>query len=164
MTAVSRLMILMLMPVMAWQALPHLACRCSNGEVHLLCPKMTSRATSAKSTDSRCTSQGEPRKSCCNEKSSSNCCCSTKAETANAGEPATSCSSRNCHCTPVYLDASNVTKTRIDCQTVVGQFEFVLTTTPVAHRLVLAPTQPRAIDSGQPLAANRIVLFERFLI
>lgn len=96
------LTILILLPVTVAIGTPLVGCRCSNGEVHLSCPKLRaeqSQKTAAAKTG--CGTQSRPSlKSCCSGKKNTSCCGSKSGKSSNEGQ---SRCAAVCHCTPVVL-------------------------------------------------------------
>ena len=87
-------MVLALVPLTLWGGSPHLACRCSTGEIRLFCPRLTLQTSERDSK--ACAAIDSGRKSCCGYAS----CCGSKS-----GQEKLECCARGCKCTPVLLQA-----------------------------------------------------------
>lgn len=109
MNRLRRVLILFLVPLMAWNASPHLVCRCSTGEIRYFCPELFQGG--CKSTaQSGCCFASAKQKSCCRSSSSS----SGSRVASHSKEPkaAPSIRSKTCECTPVVLNSAETTQVK----------------------------------------------------
>lgn len=160
MSILQRLLILAIVPLAAWNGMPHVACRCSNGEIRLFCSQMNQQAKPRKAGATECISNSSERKSCCH--GGEGTCCSVPP--ADSSERKTECCAAGCQCTPICIqtDTSTLHK-KIDLPDVI---DFNLAVTPSIE--VQLPRLPRVncdsmgIDDRVP--DDLIVLCERWLI
>lgn len=171
MILLRQLMILALVPVTAWSGMPHVACRCSNGEVHLFCPRLNEAQAATEPTAAR--QKLADSSSCCkspkNASSKSGCgsteggtCCGSQSSGSN--DQGAGCCAAGCHCTAVYI--SFETGPTLKKVSVPELTQFVLAAAPVS--VIRLPRVTR-VDLGSAETAPRvpddlIVLYERWLI
>ena len=94
MAVLRQLMILALVPLTAWSGMPHVACRCSNGEVRFFCTRMNQQAQ-----QNSATCGGTERKSCCGGNGRTWC----GSAASVTGQQGTECCAADCRCTPIYF-------------------------------------------------------------
>ncbi|MDB5347357.1 MAG: hypothetical protein JWP89_5734 [Schlesneria sp.] len=99
MTFLKQLLILAFVPLTAWSGMPHLACRCSNGEVRLFCPRMNLQTNKQSSCGS--VADRSEQKSCCGRNNGA--CCSSSSSGKGSSSQRPECCVTGCRCTPVYL-------------------------------------------------------------
>ncbi len=157
MNLVRLLTVLILLPVTALSAVPHVACRCSNGEVHLSCPRMAQPQPASDAKSCCNTLQTTGRKSCCG----SNQCGGSSNRKLPA--PHSSCSAAGCHCTPVYLTADVGPKLTKVCVPDLVQLELADLSATAAIVMHVAHKDLSRIDFT-PEPVDLILLYERFLI
>jgi hypothetical protein len=160
-----QLMILSLMPLTALSGMPDVACRCSNGEIRLHCPKLNQPKSVVNHLSDGCASKSGDRKSCCGGGGASRSCCQSAKRAANKSDnQSPSCCAETCHCTPVIVEGNSGAKLNAENVPVLSDVEFL----PVLVSVVRLPRLTRvdlvAIDSGPDQPDDLIVLFERFLI
>lgn len=161
-----QIMIVALMPVMAWSGAPHVACQCSTGEVRLFCPRLHSPAL-----DFRCNHSNNSSASCCSQAAASSCdetseteCCCCRAKAAQT-TPQSSCCSQSCRCTPIVLPASNATAPKSESVSSVCRADFAAQTVSCMHLPRVVNVRVNSHDTGPPpLPVDIIVLFARFVI
>jgi len=152
MNLIRLLLVLSLMPVMAFGGMPQVACRCSNGALLLHCCKLVQ--------SKRATANGP---SCCESRqNAAPKCCSRASE--KTGTKQVICCDSGCTCTPVWITA--------DVGPVLGKVrapepaQFDLSVVSIAPRedsrqaLVISKT----IDTGPLVAIDFVLAYERFLI
>lgn len=155
-----QLMILALVPLTAWSGTPHVACRCSTGEVRLFCPKMYQSAASITSQAS-CGSADSQQTSCCGMRVANGCCGSGKR---SHHQKQSSCCADTCRCTPVILAADDSLKPKIDILPDLQQFELL----PIIVCTLSQPQTTRVdlsgIDTVTRVPDDLIVLTGHWLI
>ncbi len=160
MTFLRPLMILALVPLMAWSGMPHVACRCSTGEVRLFCPKMYQSASPSKSQAS-CGSADSQQASCCGASVASGCRGSGK-KSQNQKQP--SCCADTCHCTPVILAADTGLKPKIEILPDLQQIELLPITVCTLSQPHAAHVDLSGIDPIPLVPDDLVVLTGRWLI
>ncbi len=101
MTFFRRVMIPAMVLLTAWSGTPHMACRCSSGEVRLFCARMNQQARQRDSATCDSTSGCGERKSCCG--GSGGACCGSPA--TGSSQQGSECCATGCSCTPIYFPA-----------------------------------------------------------
>ena len=157
-----QLMILALMPLAVWNGMPHVACRCSNGEVRLYCPKLNQSPTVSDSPVCGNSSHIAVYQSCCGTAQGTKCCGSQGRETSHQG---TECRAAGCRCTAIYLQSDVGPVLKVLSVSEWTQFASAVVPMSVVH----FPRETRrvhlsSIDSGPRVPDDLIVLFERWLI
>jgi hypothetical protein len=84
-------------PLTAWSGMPHLACRCSNGEIRFFCMRLSLPSGERNSAACGTAANSSTRKSCCGRVAGA--CCSSSTASSQGSE----CCATGCRCTPVYL-------------------------------------------------------------
>lgn len=159
MALLRQFLILALVPITAWAGMPHLACRCSNGEVRLFCSRMGQQ--SKDHARGACSSSSSPeRKSCCRGNAAACCGSSTGAVNRQGSE----CCVSGCRCTPVYLegDASTTLKKVVLPEVVQWDLPQVSITQIQRPRIVRVDLGTLKFEPRVP--DDLIVLCERWLI
>ena len=154
-----QLLILAMVPLTLWSGMPHQACRCSNGEIHLFCPRLNPSQAAAEPagcvSPSCCTSsKGEGRKSCCGD-----------SQNSHGSQDGAKCCAAGCKCTAVYLapEGSSVAK-NVDVPKLT-QFGLVAISASAIRLPRFAPADLSVrIDTGPRVPDDLIVLYERWLI
>ena len=165
MNLLRKLMILTLMPLTAWSGIGQVACRCSNGEIRLHCPRMNQPKSAAAPSSNVCASEGGGCKSCCGQDSSTHSCChSAKQATTKSKDQTPACCAETCHCTPVLLPGNGGAPPKTVSVPVLSHVEFLPSTVSVIRLPRIAQVDLIAIDTGPREPKDLIVLFERFLI
>src|SRR4051794_29837448 len=101
MSLIRLLTVLTLLPVTATSGLPHVACRCSNGDVHLFCPRLGQPAQKTLDVISHAyPTKKAVHKSCCGGMKAAKCPDSSSRGLLSENE---SLSTPGCRCAPVYL-------------------------------------------------------------
>ena len=156
----QQIMMVALISMNAWNSVPHLACRCSDGKILLNCPRLNqsllAKASNVATRWSATCKSGKP------------CCCvggksSSRFEKKRMNQR-TSCSIDDCRCTPIYL--------QVDCVTCVKKFSFsndLTTDFQSVHNSIVHDAQRPAIeviniDSSQREPDDLILLCERWLV
>jgi len=121
MTFLRQLMILALVPLTAWSGSPHVACRCSTGEIRLFCSRM-SQAASPSNSNGGSSSADSQQTSCCGARVANGCCGSGKK---SQKQQPSSCCADTCHCTPVILAADTGLKPNIEILPDLQQIELL---------------------------------------
>lgn len=149
----QRVMVLALVPLTLWGGTPHLACRCSNGEIRLFCPRLTLQTNQRDSK--ACSTAQTGCKSCCGHAT----CCGSNSE---PDQP--ECCASGCRCTPVLVqtDAGPALKKVVLPELI----QLDLATMPVVEiRLPRVKQMDLSIlDVDQRVPDDLIVLCERWLI
>lgn len=156
MTVLRQLMILALVPVTAWSGTPHVACRCSSGEVRLFCPKLYDSASRSMSHAGCCSTAGQI--SCC----VTGGCCESGKKSPHQTEP--SCCADTCHCTPVILAADASTKPKVENLPDIQQVEFLPITVCVICQPLVTRVDLSGIDPIPLVPDDLVVLTGRWLI
>lgn len=154
MTFFQRVMILALVPLTIWSGSPHLACRCSNGEIRLFCPRLTLQTSQR---DSKCSlaSDASEYKLCCGGVA---CCGSTSNQ-----EKAECCAS-GCRCTPILVQVhAGPTLKKVVVPELI-QFELATTRVMEIRLPRVARVDLSILDVDQRVPDDLIVLCERWLI
>lgn len=150
----QRVMILALVPLTIWSGSPHLACRCSTGEVRLFCSRLTLQ-TSQRNSNPCLAPDASEHRSCCGGAA---CCGST------SNHEKSECCASGCRCTPVLVqaDAGPTLKKVV----VPELIQLDLATMPVMEiRLPRVTRMDLSIlDVDQRVPDDLIVLCERWLI
>lgn len=144
-----KLAVITLALLTAWNAAPHLACRCSNGDIKYFCPKLG---------QSVCEATAPAPKSCCGGSSQSSCgCCASKT----SSEKPVECCSAGCHCTPVVV--SSATAPIVKKVQAVAPTQLVAVVTVVWMPAFTRPVQ--TFQQVDPLVPDDIIVrCERWLI
>ena len=158
-----QLMILTLMPLTVWAGISHPACRCSNGEIRLHCPRLNQQTSSATPSHQVASTKSGKCSSCCG-KAANNCRQSSKTKPHKPADSPESCCAETCHCTPVLLEGNTAVSLKKASVVILAQLEFL----PISVSIVRLPRETRqelvAVDTGPGKPDNLILLFERFLI
>lgn len=157
MTFLRPLMVFALVPMTAWIGMPQVACRCSTGEVRLLCPKMYQSAGSSKS-QANCGSAEGREASCCG---ASDCRGSGK-KSQNQEQP--SCCADTCRCTPVILAAEAGLKPKIEILPDLQQIELLPITVCTLSQPHAAQVDLSGIDPIPLVPDDLILLTGHWLI
>ncbi|MDB5347414.1 MAG: hypothetical protein JWP89_5791 [Schlesneria sp.] len=99
MALLRQFLILALVPITAWGGMPHLACRCSSGEVRVFCSRMGQQSKDRVQVACSSDSSSRERKPCC--RGNGALCCTSS--TSSSGLQGSECCASGCRCTPVYL-------------------------------------------------------------
>lgn len=155
------LLVLALMPVTAYSGLPHIACRCSNGDLHLYCPKLTRATQSCRSQSSSANSAQKATRSCCHCASQETLACD-KADEPQGCEA--TCCQGSCQCTAVALadDAGPVPVKVLVPEVVQAVLEFV----PFLNIQELNDSCRASLvaDIEPHSAVDIVIVYERILI
>ena len=160
MNFLRRIMIFALMPMTVWGGMTHVACRCSNGEVRLNCPRLNQKLSAKTASSACCQSTSGERKPCCCGGGGK----SGRYVAKSHGHQPTSCCAEICHCTPVYLQANSTPslkkvsvadQIRIDLESVLVS---------VVRHSRSTPVDATSVDASQRVPDDLIVLWERWLI
>ena len=162
-----QLLILAMVPLTMWSGMPHQACRCSNGEIRLFCPRLNQSQAAAdqpKSDSTLCcaSSKVESWKSCCGGSQGAACCGSHDSEGSQKGAQ---CCAAGCKCTAIYIapDGSSVAKNVSVPE--LAQIALLAIPVPAICLPRFAPVDLSVqIDTGPRVPDDLIVLFERWLI
>jgi hypothetical protein len=166
MSAVSnhfrQLLVIALVPLMALSAIPHVACRCSNGEIRYSCPQLEqSRRAPVTRSNRNDVATVSTKKSCCQRSKNATCCAPQgKGKTS----PEAACCASGCHCTPVYLAAEiGPTLKKVDAQELVT-VDWMAFSEP-AVLPVDSPFVDRVqVDISPHVPIDIIVVFGRILV
>ena len=170
MILLRQLMILALVPITAWSGMPHVACRCSNGEVKLFCSRLNEgqsvhQPTAAGQTpaDSSycCLSKQADHKSCCARASGGSCCGSRGIDSNHQGA---SCCAAGCHCTAVYVPSETGPTLKKVSMPELTEFMLAAVPVPVIHLPRVVRVDLGSTETGPRVPDDLIVLFERWLI
>ena len=140
--------------------LPHVGCRCANGNLFLSCPYAGRGTSTAGGIPSCCSQSKAGAAACCSGSSPRKCCCKGHHKRSQPSEP-TQLAAGHCTAFVYYVDAGNVSK---PVRTTV-----VLEFTPVVLLEPYAPPPVRIVASvGEGLPPPRpcdvILLNHRWLI
>lgn len=157
------LTILILLPVTVLSGMPYVGCRCSNGEVHLSCPKLRAKQSQKASDSTVCcvTQTPSTENSCCAGNQSTSCCKSKGKTVPGEGE---SCCADGCRCTPVLITAEvgpKLAKVSVPDLVHNGLANLSAVT---GILVIVSRVDGRCIESKPDLPIDLIVLFERFLV
>ena len=162
-----QLLILAMVPLTMWSGMPHQACRCSNGEIHLFCPRLNQSQAAAdqpkSDSTSCCTSpKVEGRKSCCGGSQGVTCCGSHAGDGRQNG---VQCCAAECNCTAVYVSPENSSVAKNVSVSELTQFGLVAIPVSAIRlpRFALADLSVQ-IDTRPRVPDDLFVLFERWLI
>lgn len=164
MSFLQRMLIFTLMPIMAWSVMPHVVCRCSTGEIRLICPRLHAEILNCLRLDLKTT-----RGDCCLAASISEgdvshavcCCCCAKTDRATEQS---SYSTAECSCSPVIVPGAGATSPVPSEESIPPSWSIELepiAVIPVPRSLSDASGR---IDTGPPASCDLVLLFERFLI
>lgn len=154
------LTILILLPVTVVSGMPLVGCRCSNGEVHLSCPKLRAEQQKSATNTALCgTLKPAAQQSCCGDEPG--CCGSKSSESPSEGE---SCCAPGCRCTPVLLTAEIGPKLTKVCLPDVVQLDLATITAASSIQLHSVPVGLSCVESKPDVPIDIVLLFERFLI
>lgn len=156
-----QLMILALMPLAVWNGMPHVACRCSNGEVRLYCPRLNQSQTVADSPACGNSSNGETHKSCCGAAQGKKCCGSQGSGTSHQGAE---CCAAGCRCTAVYIQSDVGPVLKVVSVPEWTQFALAVVPMSVVHFPRVTQVDLSSIDTNPRVPDDLIVLYERWLI
>lgn len=159
-------MILALVPLTAWSGMPHVACRCSNGEVHLFCPRLNESSAKTEQAvtgpESGCQSAGQTdHKSCCASTAGGTRCGS---QVNGSGEQGESCCAAGCRCTAVCLASEISSTVKKISSPEPTQFHWVSVPMAVSDRSRVTHVDLGSIDAAPRVPDDLIVLCERWLI
>lgn len=157
------LTILILLPVTVLSGMPRVGCRCSNGEVHLSCPKLRAEQSKRASDATACCDSQKPaaQKSCCGGKQSTGCCGSNSRKSPNEDE---SCCEAGCRCTPVLLKTEVALKLAKACVPDLAQHDLANTSVTASLLVRVARIEICRIEAKPDVPIDLVVLYERFLI
>ena len=156
------LTILTLLPMTATSGMPHVGCRCSNGEIRWYCPKLKAQQSqkSVEATSCCKSSKNTARTSCCGGSQGANCICTSSR---NAKSDAESCCTDGCKCTPVLITSDVGPKiAKVSVPDLQIHFANMADVTEVLVRVDRIDVSP--VDAAADVPINRVVHFERFLI
>ena len=162
-----QLMILAMVPLTVWSGMPHQACRCSNGEIRLFCPRLNQSQAAAdpsKSDSTSCCTQSkvEGRKSCCGGSRGVACCGSHDGDGSQKGAQ---CCAAGCQCTAVYVSPENSSVAKNVSVPDLTQFGLLAIPASAIRLPRFAPVELSIrIDTGPRVPDDLIVLYERWLI
>lgn len=158
------LTILALMPLTAWSGMPHVACRCSNGEIHLACPRLNqAKVVSDTASSNICqkATNAITHRSCCGGAKVSKCCGSSTGESSDQGA---GCCADGCRCTPVLLQADVGTTLKKVCLPELTSLDLANLSLPVIRETRSTPVELSVFDAGPRAPIDIVVLYERWLI
>lgn len=156
-----------MVPLTLWSGMPHQACRCSNGEIHLFCPRLNQSQAATDSADSAspfcCTSSmAEGRTSCCGGSQGATCCGSQDSDGSQNGAQ---CCAAGCKCTAVYLAPEGSFVAKNISIPELPQFGLMVIPASAIRLPRFAPVDLSVqIDTGPRVPDDLIVLYERWLI
>lgn len=157
------LTILILLPVTVVSGMPLVGCRCSNGEVHLSCPKLRAeQSQKASAATALCgTQRPAVQQSCCGDEQNTGCCGSKSGELPSEGE---SCCAPGCRCTPVLLTAEIGPKLTKVCLPDAVQLDLANIAAASSIQLRIVPVGVSCVESKPDVPIDIVLLYERFLI
>lgn len=147
-----------LVPLTAWSGMPHVACRCSTGEIRLFCSRMGQSVPHSQSNAS-CCSAGSQKHSCCGANVIGGSCGSGKKS-----QQKSSCCAETCHCTPVILEAGTGLKPKAEVLSDVQQVELLPITVCTMSQPHAARVDLSGIDPIPLVPDDLVVLTGHWLI
>ena len=156
-----QLMILALMPLAVWNGVPHVACRCSNGEFRLYCPKLNQSQAVADSSACGNSSDGAVHKSCCGAAHGKKCCGAQASGTSHQGAE---CCAAGCRCTAVYIQSDVGSVLKVVNVSEWTQLALAVVPMSVVHFPRVTRVDLSSIDTNPRVPDDLIVLCERWLI
>jgi hypothetical protein len=162
-----QLLILAMVPLTMWSGMPHQACRCSNGEVHLFCPRLNQSQAAkdvAESAPPSCcaSSKVEGQEFCCSGSQGTACCGS---HTGDGSQKGAQCCAAGCKCTAIYVAPENSSIAKNVSVPDLTQFGLLAIPAPAIRLPRIAPVELSIrIDTGPRVPDDLIVLYERWLI
>lgn len=162
MIVLRQIMVIALMPVVAWTGMPQVACKCSTGEIRLSCPRLNSASLNLPSqTSTAACCRPTPAASRVN-KPAAGCCCCAVAKTQESQHA--TCSLRGCYCTRIVLAAGDLTITTIKGAASTGMFEFAQLPAFAIHLPQTVQSAVNSFDTGPPPQNDINLVFQRLLI